>query len=434
MIRIAVYNAGIPFHGRSPLEGPLGGSESGIVFMARELAALGARVTVYCNCPAPDVYDDVTYRHYHAFYTDFRSTEWDVFIGFRSYEPFLIGRVAPRMIYWTGDAFDQPAIRHLGHPELQSAIDLHFCVSEWHRRTFVEAFGLAPDRVWATRNGFREDLIATSEREESRRWINGVYSSTPFRGLDGLLAMFPAITCRVPGMTLDVFSGMKVYGWEDQEDRTRFGKIYARTDQPGVTLHGSVSQPTLLENLGTSGFLLYPNTFDETSCIAAIEAQASGAVVVTSDKAGLRETVDQASGVRIAGDPATHDYRRRFVEAVVSLAGNRDRHREMSESARARAVRLYSWRRIAAEWLDLFRTMPAKPVPPRWTGPLARLEKAHQYLKKGNRNAPRKILSGLVGQPFFPAEVAKLEHMLFDRSELDAAPVVTRSQPGASVN
>jgi glycosyltransferase involved in cell wall biosynthesis len=431
-MRIAIYNAGIPFHGRSPFEGPLGGSESGIIFMARELAGLGAEVTVYCNCPAPGNYDGVRYRHYHAFYSEFRGLGWDVFIGFRSFEPFLVGRVAPRMVYWTGDAFDQPAIANLGHPELQAAIDVHFCVSEWHRTTFIEAFGLDPDRVMATRNGFAEDLLPPASADGARRWTNGVYSSTPFRGLEHLLGMFPHILQRVPEMTLDVFSGMQVYGWGKGEDRERFGRIYALADQPGVTLHGSVGQPTLLRSLANSGLLLYPNSFDETSCIAAIEAQASGAVVVTSDKAGLRETVDTETGVRIPGNPASRDYQHRFVEVVTALVADRERHMAMSAGARERARRLYSWRRIASEWLDHFGRMPARDVVPRWSGPLARLEKAHEYLAKGNRSASLKILRGLAGQPFFPGEVAKLESSLMGINELAALATTAPFEPTAS--
>jgi hypothetical protein len=235
-------------------------------------------------------------------------------------------------------------------------------------------------------------------------------------------------------MTLDVYSGMKVYGWDDDEDRKRFGKIYDRARQPGVTLHGSVGQPALLRSLARSGFLLYPNTFDETSCIAAIEAQAAGAVVITSDKAGLRETVDAKSGVRIAGDPSSPEYRRRFVEAVIGLSRNPGRHRAMSDAARERVRHRYSWRTIAGEWLDLFARMPASGLIGRWSGPLARLEKAHDYLAKGNRSASMQILRGLSGQPFFSDEIAKLENRLLEINGIGAAGTPGEPESRASTN
>ena len=409
-MNIGIYNNGIPFHGQSPLEGPLGGSESGIVYMARELALLGHKVRVYCNCPRPGNYDGVGYRHYHQFFEEFRVSPWDAFISFRSFEPFLIGRVAPRTVYWTGDAFDQPAISQLGHAAIQQHIDLNLCVSEWQRQTFIEKFDLDPEKVVASRNGFREDLVPPPRQKNP---TNGVYSSTPFRGLEGLLGMFPDIRRRVPAMTLDVFSSMKVYGWSSDGDNKAYGGIYKAAEQEGVTMHGSVDQRTLVDCLAGSGLLLYPNTFEETSCIAAIEAQAAGAVVVTSAMAGLKETVaNGTTGVTIEGDPKSERYRREFVEAVASLAGNPARLKEMSGAARKRAFERYTWKSIAREWSAMFADMEVQPVPPRWSGPLVLLEKGHEYLAKGNRSATQRILGRLQTQPFFEKEVKSLGEKL----------------------
>ncbi len=411
-MNLAIYNNGIPFHGNSPVEGPLGGSESGIVYMARELAAIGHVVSVYCNCPAPGIYGGVHYQHSHRFFDEFRAARWDVFISFRSFDPFLIGRIAPRTIFWTGDASDQSAISNLGHREIQENIDLHFCVSEWHRSTFIANFQLPPEKIIATRNGFREDLVPP---EREKIWTRGVYSSTPFRGLEGLLDMFPRIRNRFSDMSLDVFSSMEVYGWSGDSDRDAYGALYQKTIQPGVTSHGSVGQRVLLEALSGSGFLLYPNTFDETSCIAAIEAQACGAVVVTSAKAGLNETVvNGETGFCIAGEPSSPSYQHEFVDRVAGLVQNRDRHRVMSETARNRAFQIYSWRSIAQEWSQIFESMEPQLVPARWSGPLVMLQKGHMYLAKGNRSATEQILWRLRKQPFFEKEVQALEQKLLN--------------------
>ena len=61
-----------------------------------------------------------------------------------------------------------------------------------------------------------------------------------------------------------------------------------------------------------------------------------------------------------------------------------------------------------------FETMEPQPVPQRWSGPLAMLEKGHVYLEKGNRSATVKILSGLQTQPFFEKEVQVLEQKLLN--------------------
>src|SRR4051812_17416580 len=103
-MKIAIYNRGIAFDGTTPFEQPLGGSESGIIYMARALARLGHEVTVYCKIPSPsggalgeglehDNGPRPSFTHYHQFFTDYTSMPWDVVISFRSFDPFLLGRV-----------------------------------------------------------------------------------------------------------------------------------------------------------------------------------------------------------------------------------------------------------------------------------------------------------------------------------------------------
>ena len=406
-MKIAIYNHGIPFDGSTTAKQPLGGSESSIIYMARELARCGHSVQVYANCPNPGDYDGVTYIHYHQFFSLYPSHPWDAVISFRSFDPMLLGRIAPRMIFWCGDAPNQPSLTHFEHPSLQKNIDRIFCVSEWHRRSFVEQFHLPDEKVIATRNGFTPELVA----EYSKRPATGTaYTSTPFRGLDILLSVFPEIRRRVKAATLDVYSSMQVYGWSSDDDCKAFGAVYGAADQPGVQWRGSIRQPELLQALAGTGLLLYPNTFEETSCIAAIEAQASGCVVITSDKAGLAETVAHGeTGICIKGDPRSARYQRQFVEASCGLMRNGDLFQEMSAAARTRAFRRYAWSSIAFEWTSILESMTTVPVSGRFSGPLCLLERAHKYVRSGNRIAARKILSNLEATPFLAGEVARLQ-------------------------
>jgi tetratricopeptide (TPR) repeat protein len=208
-MKVAIYNRGIPFDGSTPFTQPLGGSETSIAHMARELARASHDVTVYSSRPnggagfsRPSPAETGThagvespqYKGWNEFFQDYPAAGWDVVISFRSFEPFLTGRVAPRMIFWTGDAPDQPALQHFDHEALQNNIDLIFCVSEWHRRSFLEKFNLPRDKVVATRNGFCPEIIPPPRVH--RDWTRCAYSSTPFRGLDVLLQMFPLMRQR----------------------------------------------------------------------------------------------------------------------------------------------------------------------------------------------------------------------------------------------
>ena len=407
-MKIAIYNHGIAFDGSTPLKQPLGGSESGIVYMSRALSSCGHHVTVYCNKPESST--DAMYRHYHQFFTDCAAMPWDVLISFRSFDPFLLGRVAPRMIYWTGDASDQPALKHFEHASLQENIDLIFCVSNWHRQSFIDTFHLPPAKVVATRNGFCPELICHAS---PREWTRAAYSSTPFRGLDVLLEMFPRLRASFTDLRLDVFSSMKVYGWTPEADQKAFGTLYDAAVQRGVTWHGSLAQPELLEHLGRTGLFLYPNTFAETSCIAAIEAQASGCVVVTSARAALNETVEHGkTGICIKGEPKTEEYQREFIGIISALLRNPARMAAFSEAATQRAFQQYTWKSIASEWTNIFESMPATAVHGRWSGPLTLLQKTNDYLEKGNVSAATRVLTALERTPFLRSEVEAVKGKL----------------------
>lgn len=414
-MKIAIYNNGISFDGNTPSQRPLGGSESGIVYMARALAACGHIVAVYCNCPEPGAFDGVSYIHYHQFFAHYQSTPWDAVIAFRSFDPLLLGRIAPRMIYWTGDASNQPALENFGHAALQQNVDRVFCVSGWQRDSFIRQFGLAPEKVIATRNGFVADAVVTGG---PRDIATAAYTSTPFRGLDILLEVFPAIRHRVPLAALDVFSSMKVYGWTPDQDQQAYGALYSAADQPGVTLKGSVNQRQLLRTLGRTGLLLYPNTFEETSCIAAIEAQASGCVVISSARAGLKETVaHQETGILIEGDPRSVEYKRHFIEAAVGLMTNLELFAAFSTRARARAFRQYTWSAIAAEWTTILKDMPAHQVSGRFTGPLSLIDRAWGYVRAGNVNAAQRIVKDVDATPFFRRETEGLKERIKSGSQ-----------------
>lgn len=427
-MKLAIYNNGIPFAGDTPSRGPLGGSESGIVYMARALAACGHDVTVYCNCPAPGMYDGVRYTHYHRFFDDHRAMPWDLVIAFRSFDPMLLGRIAPRMIYWTGDAADQNCLQGFAHPAIQENVDRVFCVSGWHRETFVRSFGLPPAKVVATRNGFSPYLPAG---EHEKNIASAAYTSTPFRGLEILLSLFPHIRARVPEASLSVFSSMSVYGWSAEADRQAFGPIYDAANQPGVEWRGSVGQRDLWNHLARTGLLLYPNIFEETSCIAAIEAQAAGCVVVTSAKAGLLETVaDGETGICISGDPRSAEYRRCFIDAAAGLMTNRDLWGRLSEKARARALRHYSWNTIASEWTGLFESIPPQPVTGRLSGPLSLLERAQLYLAAGNYDAARRVLARVSATPFFGQQVDNFKAALAEAAKRPTPPSESLSHGG----
>jgi len=88
---------------------------------------------------------------------------------------------------------------------------------------------------------------------------------------------------------LKVFSSLKAY--QVIEERDEWEPLYRRcAETAGVEYVGSVTQSEVARQLRSVNILAYPNTFAAISCIAVMEALASGCFVVTSNWEYLPET------------------------------------------------------------------------------------------------------------------------------------------------
>ncbi len=371
-LRIAFYLRGVPCSGHTPVERPLGGTESAMISMARALAGRGHRVHVFTEADPAGVYEGVTYSSWKNFETEAAGLDLDILICIRNLLPFLAGRWARRQIYFSPDAADQPSVNstmvlRFHHQDqiyeaglyslaqVKKYVDHVFCVGAWQAETFLERFRIAPAKIWVTGNGVDLEDFDCPPLSERKRQI--VYTSTPFRGLSYLLNYFPEIRRRVPDATCVVLSGMQVYGQSSEDDRRQFQEVYDLARQPGVTLHGPLPRGPMAAILAESRVLAYPNTFAETYCIAALEAQASGLPVVTTSWAGLKERVqDGVDGFLVPGLPAENSYRETFVEKVAHLLQDDSLWSGQSEQARRKAETC-SYQRLSLDWERKFYSL-----------------------------------------------------------------------------
>ncbi len=339
----------------------IGGSELAAINMAKRLVSLGNKVRVYSDCgqEGEGIYDGVEYRTYNKFH----DLKCDVLVVSR-WAPAL-GRehnVEARSRYlWVHDV-----IPYNLTPELALRTDKIFALSEWHKSNIVRTHGFVdPEQVHVTRNGidpkrFGWEFIngkwkqALPHRDSHRL----VYSSSPDRGLECLLDVWPQIKENVPDASLDIYYGFD--NWErcaqgnppQQTLIANIKKKIAALKSSDVRLNGRVNQNTLANEFMKSGVWAYPTWFSETSCITAMEAQAAGLRIVTSPIAALNETVGNR-GVMITGDWLSEDYKVAFTAAVIEALNNNadDRHISMEY-----AKKNFEWRGVAYEWDRLFET------------------------------------------------------------------------------
>ena len=357
MLDIVFYTEGLPFDGQTPFERSLGGSESAVVFLARELARRGHKVRVFCPCERPGRYEGVDYEDL---------TEWPEFAELRTCDVFvctrhLRGLTAPVRsrvnVVWNHDLLPKEAASQM--MSLMYKTDRLFVLSEFHKSAFQRHLSVPEERYVVTRNGVDLALVDEALEGVERDPDRVLYTSRPERGLDVLLTLWPEVKRRRPNLKL----GVAFY--ENPGPDAHMAE-YLRTLRsvaealPDVTLLGGLTKRELYRELAGSALVLYPATFPEVSCISAMEAAACGTPMVASRYGALKETIaDGESGVLIAGDPRTEEYQRAYAEAVEALLSGAARGTGMGAAARRRVEERYQWRDVAAEWEREFEALMA---------------------------------------------------------------------------
>ena len=343
----------------TPYASPLGGSQSAAVYLAAELALAGLDVAYVNNVAAARRSRGIDFIPRGAV-TGEHLARFDVLIVIGSGNGqalrATLGLRGP-MVLWTQHAYDQPAVRNLASAAERAAWTAFVAVSEWHRDGLERHLGVERARMTIMRNAASPAFLARPARAPwFERGADPVlaYTSTPFRGLDVLLAAFPAIREQVPGTRLKVFSSLQVYQVAAGADA--YAHLYQLCRSlPGAEYVGSLPQSDLARELDGIAALAYPSTFAETSCISVMEAMAAGAMILTTSLGALPETGHGYARL-IAPDADLPRLARGYAAMVVQAL--REARAAPAETAAhlARQARFaretYDWKRRAREWLE----------------------------------------------------------------------------------
>lgn len=340
-MRIVFACAGMTYDGDTPENEPLGGSESALVYLAKELVRFGANVTIYNRCANPGWYDGVLYQRWEQLFIEEHQPA-DFFIAIRSPQILSVWRGSGVRMLWCQDWYDQPVLCGVN----EEYVDEIVFVGEWQRDGFINKLGWPLERSWTLPNGICPEYYNTEDHLFRPKDI--FYSSTPFRGVKHLVSIYPKIRERVKECNLHIFGGMGVYqDWNSEYDRIY--KSFESMD--GVHIHGPLGQRELAKRMEQCRILAYPNTFPETCCTTAIEAMAAGNLVITSHRAGLVETVGPR-GVLIEGEPGTPEYDEAFIDECVFYLENETQWGYRARLAWEWAINGRSWQHLADHWIN----------------------------------------------------------------------------------
>jgi glycosyltransferase involved in cell wall biosynthesis len=350
----------------APLSRPLGGSQSAMCYLATALARHKQHVTTLTGTTQPGTICGVRCLHYQDVPAETFAPADTLTIVLNGPGDVVrdVRKVIPSgrpLILWTQHSYDQPAMQSLRDPAIVAMWDQIVCISDWQKATVHEQLGVPLEKMDVLRNAIGptfENMFRDANQlaDAKANALRLAYTSTPFRGLNLLLACFPSIYRRHPSCHLDVFSSMQVYGKSGEGDT--FQPLYDQCQaMEGVNYRGSVNQTELAKELSGVTMLAYPNTFAETSCIAAMEALAAGLLVVTSDLGALPETCSGwARLVPPAGPDRTQeqfaiDFARTVIQSLIELESDRPRWMQQRFDQSQAINAGCNWNIRAAEWI-----------------------------------------------------------------------------------
>jgi UDP-glucose:(glucosyl)LPS alpha-1,2-glucosyltransferase len=195
-------------------------------------------------------------------------------------------------ILWEQNSYDQPNIQPwMKDPSNHSKYDWYVFNSHWCAEKYRMFFKLPADKCTVIKNAIEH----FPERKVYKKGdpIKLIFHPTPWRGLNIMLGAMQLIKNK--NVTLDVYSSTEVYGTSFKKANDKiYQPLYKQAKKlPNVNYIGYKSNQQIVKNITQYQIFAYPNIWEETSCISAIEAMAAGLHMVTTNYGALYETCSE---------------------------------------------------------------------------------------------------------------------------------------------
>jgi len=337
----------------------VGGVETTYLELSEELAREGKNVFLFCTTKKAHIYKGVYYIPYEQI-DEYWSLNPDIIITSRWFDPFYVESKSKKIIWFQDAFFGVPNDK----PDLFSKADFIVCSSLWHRNYICERLGrsIKPEKLKIIPLGIRKELFEQIVPRNSNKVL---YSSNPDRGLEQLIDMWDRIVEQCHDINLTV-----TYGWEglktwsgNQEWHNRIkllqDKCFEKANKYGnIRFTGRITKKELAKEMLSSSILAYPCNFFETFCLTALEAQAAGTPMITTDIGALSTVVNRNCNYLISGTPFSETYQETFISNLKDLMTDPDKRNNWSGNNRHMILNLpCDWSDIASNWIGLIYTL-----------------------------------------------------------------------------
>jgi len=260
-----------------------------------------------------------------------------------------------KKILWLHDLASDPESEHLADPTSRWRFEKLVFVSNHQFQGYHLTHGVPYSESIVLENAI--DPIDCNPADKPTDRVNLIYHTTPHRGLEILVPVFEKIAETNPNVHLDVFSSFSIYGWENRDEP--YAELFERCRaHPQIEYHGTKPNDEVREYLKRAHIFAFPSCWEETSCLAAIEAMSAGTLVVSSDYGALPETLGGFGWMyRFHENPNNHA---NIFAANLADAIQKCRNQTLVNNmiAAQRYVRLkYNWATRIVQWESLLRSM-----------------------------------------------------------------------------
>lgn len=390
--KIAIIDViGLPYDGDTLNHRGLGGSESAIILMSRELQRLGFDVTVFNNCTDTQakegVYQGVKFVDIQRLAESNNYTA-DVVISSRTIIPFSPAKYWGQLRYdcaryqklvasaklkvlWMHDTFCW-GDEHLEELLVEGYIDEIFTLSDFHTAYVTNChhgrrrnFEVLKNRVFITRNGAvrYRDWVDISRKDRNLF----VYNASLTKGLVPLLEkVWPRVKQAIPQAQLKVIGGYYQFkantAPDEQEQRLRAYASDPRYAELGVEFTGIIKQQEIADILCAANFMIFPAAFPETFGISSLESLLYNTPILTCRFGALEETAIERAcylldyAIEPNGlfpDIDSDAQVERFVAMTVQAYNNPYLHQQKQHACRI-VHDVAGWDTVALQWKQHF--------------------------------------------------------------------------------
>lgn len=340
-----------PWNYLSPNNPGIGGSETAQVEMSWRMARRGHQVTSYAPLPVGTAPEWRGTLWEHSKNADFSQDGLWVL----SRCPEALDHFGPRRAEQRRWLVCQDVHYHTLTPERAEKLDIIFPLCFTHGQYLKSRFPFVRDKIRLSANGIRSDEIRKLLKQNIKRNPNRlIWTSSPDRGLETMLGIFKRVREHCPEVELHCF-----YGWDNidkiiqTEEMGLWKEIKERCEtmlqQPNVFWHGRVPQGQLYEEYLKSGMWCYPTEFQETSCVNCMDAQACGAIPITTPLWGLAQNVRH--GILIEGDPWQDSLTRaRYGAEIIRLVKNPQDQETIRKEMQLDALVQHNWENVVNQY------------------------------------------------------------------------------------